>query len=109
LDATAFPAAAEHLAHMPAHYWIETGNYDAALRSSDRAYASLEQLRRDADSQHAEHYEKHDVAVGYAAAMLLGNYAQAGLWSERMTAAFGENFDALTALRFGRYDAAYAA
>ena len=107
LDATAFPPAAEHLAHMPAHYWIETGNYAAALRSSDRAYALMEQLQRDADSPHTQHYEKHDVAVGYSAAMMLGNYADARLWSERMTAAFGESFEALTALRFGRYDVAY--
>ncbi len=40
-----FPSEAEHLAHMPAHYWIETGDYPAALASSDRAFALLEQLR----------------------------------------------------------------
>lgn len=109
LDAAAFPPEAEHLAHMPAHYWIESGNYAAALRSSDRAYALLEELQRDADSPHTQHYEKHDVAVGYSAAMMLGNYADAQRWSGRMAAAFSESFDALTALRFGRYDVAYAA
>lgn len=109
LDAATFPPEAEHLAHMPAHYWTETGNYAAALSSSDRGYALMEQLQRDADSPHTEHYEKHDVAVGYSAAMMLGNYADAQRWSERMTAAFGQSFDALTALRFGRYEAAYAA
>lgn len=41
LDETDFPPEAEHLAHMPAHYWIETGDYDAAIRSSDRAYALI--------------------------------------------------------------------
>ncbi len=109
LDATAFPPGAEHLAHMPAHYWIETGDYAAALRSSDRAFGLMAQLQGDADSPHTQHYEKHDVAVGYSAAMMLGNYADAQRWSERMTAAFGQSFVALTALRFGRYDIAYAA
>lgn len=109
LDATAFPPAAEHLAHMPAHYWIESGNYAAALRSSDRAYALMQELQRDVDSPHTQHYEKHDVAVGYSAAMMLGNYGDARRWSERMTAAFGESFVALTALRFGQYDVAYDA
>jgi hypothetical protein len=109
LDATTFSPGAEHLAHMPAHYWIETGDYAAALRSSDRAYALMQQLQADADSVHTQHYEKHDAAVGYSAAMMLGNYADALRWSERMTAAFGQSFVALTALRFGRYDVAYAA
>jgi hypothetical protein len=110
LDATSFSPDAEHLAHMPAHYWIETGNYAAALRSSERAYALMNELTAtDASSEHAQRYAKHDILVGYSAAMMLGNYADAQQWSERMTSAFGANFDALTALRFGRYAAAYAA
>jgi tetratricopeptide (TPR) repeat protein len=110
LDAQTFPPQAEHLAHMPAHFWIETGNYTAALRSSERAYALLTQVRADhPNDEHTERYEKHDVAVGYSAAMMLGNYASAQQWSRRMSAAFGSNFDPVTALRFGHYDAAYAA
>jgi hypothetical protein len=107
LDADAFPPEAEHLAHMPAHYWIETGNYGAALRSSERACALLGEL--DAESPHRQRYAKHDVAVGYSAAMMLGSYADARRWSERMSAEFGTSFDGITALRFGRYNAAYAA
>ncbi len=110
LEAASLPPGAEHLAHMPAHYWIETGEYAAALRSSERAYAMLNALNAEgAESEHAQSYAKHDVAVGYSAAMMLGNYAKAQRWSERMTAAFGTNFEALTALRFGRYDVAYDA
>ena len=110
LDATALPPGAEHLAHMPAHYWIETGEYAAALQSSERAYAMLSRLTAEGgESEHVQSYEKHDLAVGYSAAMMLGNYAQAQRWSERMTSAFGTNFDPVTALRFGRYDLAYAA
>jgi tetratricopeptide (TPR) repeat protein len=110
LDAADLPPQAEHLAHMPAHYWIETGNYTAALHSSERAYALLTQLTAsDGESEHTERYGKHDVAVGYSAAMMLGNYAGAQQWSQRMGVVFGTSFDALTALRFGRYEAAYAA
>ena len=110
LDAAAFPAQAEHLAHMPAHYWIETGDYSAALASSERAYALLLQLEdTDEDAEHVRHYLKHDVAVGYSAAMMLGDYATAQLWSARMDTAYDTSFDALTALRFGRYSEAYAA
>jgi hypothetical protein len=110
LDADAFPPEAEHLAHMPAHYWIETGDYAAALRSSERAHALMNQLVAGSqNSQHVERYARHDIAVGYSAAMMLGSYAVAQLWSQRMASAYGTSFDAITALRFGRYAAAYAA
>ncbi len=108
LDAADFPPAAEHLTHMPAHYWIETGRYAAALASSERAYGLLAQLEASEPAE-APRYAKHDVAVGYSAAMMLGNYAVAMTWARRMGAAFETNFDALTALRFGRYAEAYAA
>jgi len=110
LDAAAVPAQAEHLAHMPAHYWIETGNYLAALASSERAYALLLQLEgTNEDAEHVRRYLKHDVAVGYSAAMMLGNYTTAQLWAGRMDSVYDTSFDALTALRFGRYSEAYAA
>jgi hypothetical protein len=108
LDATSFPPQAEHLAHMPAHYWVETGNYAAALASSERAYALLIQMTATSGGdEHARHYTEHDVAVGYSAAMMLGNYATAQRWAQRMGSAADSSFDALTALRFGRYAAAF--
>jgi len=110
LDAGAFQPGAEHLAHMPAHYWIETGDYAAALRSSERAYQLMSSLiAADPDSQHVQQYEKHDVAVGYSAAMMLGDYAVAQQWSQRMAAAFDVSFEGITALRFGRYGVAFDA
>ena len=108
LDAAAFAPSAEHLAHMPAHYWIETGQYAAALASSERGYGLLVQLEA-GDPGQAPRYAKHDVAVGYSAAMMLGNYAVALTWAQRMGVAFDTRFDGLTALRFGRYADAYAA
>ena len=110
LDAASFSPEAEHLAHMPAHYWIETGNYVAALASSERAYALLVRLQAMPDGEeHARHYLKHDVTVGYSAAMMLSDYGAATIWAQRMTTAYGISFDALTALRFGHDADAYAA
>lgn len=111
LDAAEFPPEAEHLAHMPAHYWIENGDYAAAVRSSERAVTLLTQLTQTdpPDDAHVDQYAKHDVAVGYCAAMMLGDYALARRWAARMTSQFGVGFDALTALRFGRYQSAYDA
>jgi hypothetical protein len=110
LDAMQFPPEAEHLAHMPAHYWIETGAYAKALASSERAYQLLLQL--DA-VQHTDlsqqRYASHDVSVGYSAAMMLGNYATAQRWANRLNGLFDAQFTALTALRFGRYDEARSA
>jgi tetratricopeptide (TPR) repeat protein len=109
LDAASFPSQAEHLAHMPAHYWIETGHYAAAVASSERAYGLMSKLDGEPDAApHVRQYDKHDVSVGYSAAMMLGNYELAQTWAQRMNSAFDENFDAITALRFGRYDQAYA-
>jgi len=110
LDAAAFPPHAEHLAHVPAHYWTETGEYGKAVASSERAYQLL--LRWDALAHRpltAQRYASHDVTVGYAAAMMLGNYQDALTWSARMDAFFPWKYESLTALRFARYDLAFEA
>jgi hypothetical protein len=108
LDAATLAPQAEHLAHMPAHYWIETGNYAAAIASSERAYGLFVQLQQvaDRDPDH-DRYLVHDVYVGYSASMMLGNYATASRWAARMDAAFATSYDGLTALRFGRFADAY--
>jgi len=108
LDAMSFPPEAEHLAHMPAHTWIETGDYAAALASSERAFALfaalLAQPGRDTDH---DGMQEHDVYVGYSAAMMLGNYARATVWSDRLSSLSDLPLAAFTALRFGRFDEAY--
>ncbi|HEY1975307.1 MAG TPA: tetratricopeptide repeat protein [Candidatus Baltobacteraceae bacterium] len=110
LDTMALPPEAEHLAHMPAHFWIESGDYAKALASSERAYQMLLQLdaagHRDLSQQR---YASHDISVGYEAAMMLGNYATATRWANRLNGLVGAKFAALTALRFGRYADAAAA
>jgi tetratricopeptide (TPR) repeat protein len=110
LDAATFPPEAEHLAHMPAHYWIETGDYAKALASSERAFQLLVAL--DASEKHdlaQQRYASHDISVGYSAAMMLGRYDVAQTWAQRMSGLADARFDALTALRFGRYGEAAGA
>jgi tetratricopeptide (TPR) repeat protein len=108
LDDVRWPPQAEHLAHMPAHYWIETGDYSKALASSQRALDLIETLQTMPDQTvDREHYVKHDAYVGYSAAMMLGNYATAQMWAKRMDAAFGNSYDGVTALRFNRFDQAF--
>ena len=109
LDAMTFLPKAEHLAHMPAHVWIETGAYAKAIASSERAYLLFEALKSDtARDPFHDRLEDHDVYVGYSAAMMLGNYAEAKVWSARTSSAFDLPLGAFTALRFGRYQEAYA-
>lgn len=109
LDAATLPPQAEHLAHMPAHYWIESGDYSAALASSERAYQLFMRLQSepDRDPDH-DRYLAHDVYVGYSAAMMLDDYAVARTWSQRMDSSYGTSYDALTALRFSRYADAFS-
>jgi tetratricopeptide (TPR) repeat protein len=109
IDAADLPPQAEHLAHMPSHFWIETGNYAAAVASSERAYKLFMQLQRirDRNPDH-DRYLIHDVYVGYSGAMMLDDYAGARAWSARMNAAYGTPFDSLTAFRFGHFAEAYS-
>ena len=110
LDAATFPPQAEHLAHVPAHYWTETGAYGKSVASSERAYQLL--LQWDALTHRpltAQRYASHDVTVGYAAAMMLGNYQNALTWAARMDAFFPWKYEPLTALRFAHYDTAFEA
>lgn len=85
LDATAFAPEQEHLAHMPAHAWIETGAYAAAIASSERAYGLAERLRAQPGADPSV-YEGHDVAIGYTAAMFLGEERRAMIWADRAKA-----------------------
>lgn len=103
LDAMTFAPEQEHLAHMPAHAWIETGAYAAAIASSERAYALAERLRAQPGADPSV-YEGHDVAIGYAAAMVLGDEGRAMVWSDRAKALDPSRDQTSTVLvRFGRW------
>jgi tetratricopeptide (TPR) repeat protein len=75
LDAMTFGPGEEHLAHMPAHLWIEIGDGEKALASSARAWAL----------QPTE-YASHDAFVALLAALIAGDRAAALQWSARLAA-----------------------
>jgi tetratricopeptide (TPR) repeat protein len=74
LDAMTFGPGEEHLAHMPAHTWIEIGDGELALASSERAWALQ-----------PTSYAEHDAYIALDAALLAGDRAKALLWSSRLS------------------------
>lgn len=81
LDAMAFKEPMEHLAHMPAHTWIEIGDGKAALASSERSWA-LDPTR----------YALHDASVAYSAAWMCGDQEGIARWVQRIGALIGRPF-----------------
>jgi tetratricopeptide (TPR) repeat protein len=103
LDAMTFSPEQEHLAHMPAHTWIETGAFADAIASSERAYALAERLRANPDADPSV-YEGHDVGVGLTAATYLGNEALAMKWAARGAALDAKrDRTSMVLVRFGRW------
>lgn len=75
LDAMALVEPEEHLAHMPAHTWIELGDGRRADASSERAWAL-----------HPTRYASHDAYVGLSAALMDGDASAISLWTARLAA-----------------------
>jgi len=73
LDSMNFGPGDEHLAHMPAHVWVEIGDGEAALASSERAWAL-----------HPTHYASHDAYVALEGALIAGDRAAALTWAARL-------------------------
>lgn len=95
LDAMTFGPGEEHLAHMPAHLWIEIGDGEKALASSARAWAL----------QPTE-YASHDAYVALCAALVAGDRAAALQWSARLAALGPYHEDAVIDARTGYWNGA---
>jgi hypothetical protein len=95
LDAMTFGPGEEHLAHMPAHLWIEIGDGEKALASSARAWAL----------QPTE-YASHDAFVALLAALIAGDRAAALQWSARLAALGPYHEDAVIDARTGYWSSA---
>lgn len=100
-----FAPAAEHLAHMPAHTFIETGNYAAAASASRETLQLFDAyLASDHNPAH-DNYWSHDAGVGVTALRMLGNYGNALQLSRRLDEHFhSSDSSALTMLRFYRWN-----
>lgn len=93
LDAMTFGAGDEHLAHVPAHTWIEIGDGEAALASSERAWAL-----------HPTRYAIHDAYVAFKAALVAGDRAAAQVWASRLSALGPYHEDAVIDARTGDWN-----
>jgi tetratricopeptide (TPR) repeat protein len=87
-----FDAAEEHLAHMPAHTFIEVGDYAKTEQISDVAW----QL-------HPTKYAAHDAYTGWSAAMMLGDLRAAEMWAGRTGQAYNGSDMWATWARFGQW------
>ncbi|MGH9775649.1 MAG: tetratricopeptide repeat protein [Candidatus Acidiferrales bacterium] len=111
--------AAGHLVHMPAHIYIRTGDYMAAMRSNDRAARADEAFFRAAGSQgnlYATMYYSHNLHFLAVASGMAGNYAAAKKASNELVANVTPALDAMPMaewflpvstfieLRFARWD-----
>jgi len=105
-DAMRFAPEDEHLEHMPAHAWIDIGNYALAVASSSRAVALFDQYLAEPGIDRTHHgYLGHDIEVGWGAALMLGNYALAKSFAGRLGSLHDtKRYLEVTALRFGRRD-----
>ena len=95
LDALAFAPQDEHLAHMPAHLWIERGDWRAALASSERAYA-LVAAWASATGQDltAAKYLRHDETLALSAAQFGGDVDALARWAGRLDRFVPHGYDA---------------
>lgn len=87
-----------HLAHMPAHAYIDNGLYDRAIAAARRAWALREA------SNDPERYRAHDAYTAWSAAMMLGDAQSALLWAQRTGDAYGGSDRWITLARFGQFD-----
>jgi hypothetical protein len=71
--------AAGHLVHMPAHIWIRTGDYNAAVKTNNDAAALDEKYVKatGATGLYPTMYYGHNLQFESAAAMFAGNLAKA--------------------------------
>ncbi len=93
-----FDPAQEHLAHMPAHAYLEIGAYEKAIRSSEYAW----KLRDQATTQ--TKYGGHDAYTGWSAAMMLGDIHVAETWAARTGREYNGSDLWATWARFGQWN-----
>jgi len=92
----------EHLAHMPAHTYSETGRYAKAVAASERAWALRTAWNAGARPYELQ-YGTHDAGVGYAAAMMLGDLSLAQTWAARFSDQSESSTQLTTLARFGKW------
>jgi hypothetical protein len=90
--------AAEHLAHMPAHTYIETGRYAQAVAAAEYAWRLRE------ESPVKLKYAAHDAYTAWAAALMLGDRHTAETWAIRTGNEYGGSDLWATWARYGQWN-----
>lgn len=98
-----FEPAEEHLAHMPAHTYIEVGDYAKALAASEKAWQLREQWNARPNPPFPLKYGPHDAYTGWTAALMLGNIQQAQTWAARVGRQYEGSDQWATWARFGEW------
>jgi tetratricopeptide (TPR) repeat protein len=111
--------AAGHLVHMPAHIYIRTGDYEAAVKSNQQAVAvddAYHRARSDPNLTYTLSYSAHNIHFLAAAAMMDGDFdtavKAATQLESRVKAAVADMpmveaylpMPTFVLLRFGRWD-----
>ncbi|HET9095582.1 MAG TPA: hypothetical protein VFN37_02885 [Candidatus Baltobacteraceae bacterium] len=98
-----FDPAQEHLAHMPAHTYIETGQYAKALAASETAWRLREEWNAQPNPPYKLKYGPHDAYTGWTAALMLGNLQVAEAWAARVGQEYQGSDLWATWARFGQW------
>jgi len=91
----ALAPAAGHLVHMPAHVYIRTGDYDAAVRTNEKAVMADEAYLKTAAAEgvHAAMYSamyySHNLHFIAIAASMKGNFVEAKRAADKLAAHVG--------------------
>jgi len=96
----ALAPAAGHLVHMPAHVYIRTGDYDAAVKTNEEAAAAdRAYLKGDTSpSMYSMMYYSHNLHFIACAASMNGDYAQAKKAADMLAAHVGPHVKAMPPL-----------
>ncbi len=83
--------AAGHLVHMPAHVYIRTGDYEAAIQTNERAAAADRAYIQSSGAQgiYPMMYYSHNLHFIAAAASMNGNYTEAKKAADTLAAHVG--------------------
>jgi len=84
----ALAPAAGHIVHMPAHIYVRTGDFDAAVKTNEAAAAADRTYLRSSNAQgmYPAMYYSHNLHFIAAAASMNGNYAKASKAAEMLAA-----------------------
>jgi tetratricopeptide (TPR) repeat protein len=98
-----FDSLEEHLAHMPAHTYLEVGDYAKALAASETAWRLREAWNAQPNPPFPLRYGPHDAYTGWSAALMLGDLPVAEAWASRVGREYQGSDLWITWARFGQW------